>query len=175
MPITRSPSRTRSGPSMSARSTTPHRKAGQIEVAGLIKAGQLGGLAPEQRAVDGRARGGDRADQHPGLAGVELADGEVVQEADRPGAGADQIVDAHRNEVLTQTLEQPRLPGEQQLGPDPVGTRQQHRLAHRRQRDPAGESGHPAGDEPRDVGGVRTGRIEIDAGVAVRDLVAAHA
>ena len=142
-------------------------EAREVEVAGRVEAGHLGGLPAGQAATDGLAGRGDRADDHARLVRVEAPDRQVVEEDQRPRPGAGEVVDAHGHQVLAQPLEPAELAGQQELGAHPVGAGDQHRLAHAgRQRVRRGEAGlarHQGGQRV----GVAARRLEIDPRVAV--------
>ena len=74
-------------------------EADEVELAGLHGAGVLGHLAADQRAAGLAAALGDARDELLDVVGVELADGDVVEEEQRLGALADEVVDAHGDEV----------------------------------------------------------------------------
>ena len=59
---------------------------------------------------------------------LEPAGGEIVEEEQRLGALADQVVDAHRDEVDADGVEPPGLDGELELGADPVGRGDEDRV-----------------------------------------------
>ena len=102
---------------------------GQVVLAVGVEAGQLGGLAADQRAAGLLAAVGDAGDHPLGDADVELAGGEVVEEEQRLGAGHGHVVDAHRDQVDADRVVAPGQERELQLGADAVGARHQQRLA----------------------------------------------
>ena len=81
----------------------------------------LGGLASDQRAPGDPAPRGD-AFHDPGHPfGHDVTDGEVVEEEQRLGAGTDDVVGAHRDEVDADRVEPTRRPRDLQLRADAVG------------------------------------------------------
>ena len=117
-PSSRSPARTRDGAQLVPPLDHPHGESGHVEVVLGHRPGVLGGLAPDQRAPRPHAAGRDRRDQLGEPLGVEPADGHVVEEEERLGPGADEVVDAHRDEV------------------DPDGVVATHCLGHQRASSP---------------------------------------
>ena len=75
------------------------READQVELARLHGAGVLGHLAADQRAAGLAAALGHALDELLDVVGVELADRDVVEEEQRLGALADEVVDAHGDQV----------------------------------------------------------------------------
>ena len=63
------------------------------------------------------------------VVGVDLAGGDVVEEEERLGAHADQVVDAHGDQVDADRVVATGRPGHHQLRADPVGRGHQHRAA----------------------------------------------
>ena len=85
---------------------------------------------------------------------VEPAGGEVVEEEQRLGALADQVVDAHGDEVDADGVEPPGLDREPELGADAVGRGDQDRVGVARgpeveERAEAAEPGHHPGPRRR--------------------------
>jgi hypothetical protein len=108
-----------------------------------VDAGQLGGLAADQRAVGLAADLGRALDQLHDLLEVEPVRGHVVQEEERLRPGREHVVDAVRGQVAARVLEAPGPPREHELGADPVGgCRQQPPLV---QRVKAGKGPEPLG------------------------------
>ena len=83
------------------------READEVELAGLHGAGVLGHLAADQRAAGLAAALGHALDELLDVVGVELADGDVVEEEQRLGALAHEVVDAHGDEVDADGVEAP--------------------------------------------------------------------
>ncbi len=126
--MTTSPARTRSGPSCGPLLDDTDREAGQIELVGRHDAGVLGRLPADQRAAGLAA-----ALVHPRhhgrhLVGVDLARGDVVEHEQRLGAHADQVVDAHGDQVDADRVVAAGVPGDHHLGAHPVGRSHQDRL-----------------------------------------------
>ena len=85
-------------------------EAREVELVRRHDAGVLGGLAAEQRAADLEARRVDRPRRARRRArGRATPDGEVVEEEEGLGAGADEVVDAHRDEVVPDRRADARL------------------------------------------------------------------
>ena len=124
------------------------READQVELAGLHGAGVLGHLAADQRAAGLPAALGHALDQLLDVVGVELADGDVVEEEERLGALAHQVVDAHGHEVDADRVEAAGRLGDERLGADPVGGGDEHRVAVAvpREREQAAEPADVADD-----------------------------
>jgi hypothetical protein len=96
-------------------------KTGQVEVAIRIHAGHLGGFATDQGSPCLAAPRGDALDDQGCLVDGELAGGEVVEEQQRLRPLADQIVDAHGNQIDAHGIDLPGIDGDAQLGADPIG------------------------------------------------------
>ena len=95
------------------------------------------------------------------MVGVELADGDVVEEEERLGALAHQVVDAHGDEVDPDGVEAPGGLGDQRLGADAVGGRHQHRI--RAAVAGEGEEATEAADVADDLGAERRAHERLDA------------
>ena len=138
-------------------------EAGQVELVARHDAGVLGRLAADQRAA-GLAAALVHA-RHDGghLVGVDLAGGDVVEHEERLGAHADQVVDAHGDQVDADRARSDRCRG-----------RRPSWCPRRRSRPPgpgAGEAGHVERElatEPADAR--HQGAQALDGGVAGRDV-----
>ena len=104
-------------------------EAGQIVFAVRIHARHFGGLAADQRAAGQFAALGDALDHRGRGVDIELAAGEVIEEEQRLGALHQNVIDAHRHQVLADGVVAVQLEGELELGADAVGAGNQHRLA----------------------------------------------
>ena len=93
----------------------------------------------------------------------------------------DDVVDAHRHQILADAVEQSGLDGDLELGADAVGGRHQHRILEARrleieQAAEAAQIGVGAGP-PRGAGGGRDARdqclarVDIHAGVFISEAV----
>ncbi len=183
-PITASPATTRA-PSIDAVALDDaEREAREVDVVGAVHVGQLGGLAAEQRAAGLAAAVRDALDDVGDALGVEPADGDVVEEQHRIGAGGDHVVDAHRHEIDARVAQPPGLALQHQLRADAVGARDEHRIAIAARRDEAGEAAEVAEHARRARRGDRVahavddgiGRVQRDTGLGVgQRLGAAHA
>ncbi len=153
------------------------RKAGQVEIALRIHARHLGGLTPDQRAARLAAALGDALDDPGGLVDRQFAGREIIEEHQRLGALAHEIVDAHGDEIDAHRVEAPGVDRDPQLGADAVGGGDQDRIAVAR-RLQIEEPAEPAEtrDHPGPVG--RLGRrldpldervpgIDVDTGILV--------
>ena len=102
-------------------------EAGQVEVVGRHEAGVLRRLPADEGAA-GLAAALVDAGHHGGhLIGVDLAGGQVVEHEERLGAEADQVVDAHGDQVDAHGVVAAGGLGHHQLGPHAVGGGHQHR------------------------------------------------
>ena len=90
----------------------------------------LRGLAAEQRAAHLEARRVDPGHEGRDALGVDDADGDVVEEEERLGAGADEVVDAHRDEVVADRREVAGRARHLELRPDAVGRGHEHGSRH---------------------------------------------
>ena len=99
------------------------READEVELARLHGARVLGHLAADQRAAGLPAAVGDALDELLDVVGVELADRDVVEEEERLGALAHDVVDAHGHEVDADRVEAPGGLRDEGLRADPVGGR----------------------------------------------------
>jgi hypothetical protein len=166
----------------SRRARRPDPEPGEVELVGGEQPRVLGGLAPDQGAAGLHAALGDAAHEGGDPVGVELADGDVVVEEQRLGAGDDEVVDDHRDEVDPDRVEHPEPAGEVDLGADPVGAADEHRLAvageveREQPPEPADPAEHLGATGPRDNVGEQlhaaVGGVEVDPGVGVGDLEA---
>ena len=86
-------------------------EADEVELARVHGAGVLGHLAADERAAGLAAALGHALDELLDVVGVELADRDVVEEEQRLGALADEVVDAHGDEVDADGVEAARRPG----------------------------------------------------------------
>ena len=84
-----------------------HREPDQVELAGIHGPGVLGHLATDERAPGLPAALGNPLDQLLDVVGVEAAHGDVVEEEERLGTLADDVVDAHGDQVDADGVEPP--------------------------------------------------------------------
>ena len=103
-------------------------EAGEVVVLAVIEAGQLGGLATDERAARLPAALGDAADDARAGLDVERAGREVVEEEQRLGAGDEHVVDAHRDEVDADRVVAVRRERRLQLRADTIGAADEDRL-----------------------------------------------
>ncbi len=133
-------------PSISrSRSTTPTQQPARSNDVGSISPGCSAVSPPMMRTTRFSAAGGDAADELRGLRRVEPSDGHVVEEEERFGAAADDVVGAHRDEVDADRVVASERRRDRRLGPDPVGRRDENRLpVTRGDRDRPTEATEPA-------------------------------
>ena len=81
------------------------RSPGEVERVGVHEARVLGRLAAHERAAGLAAAGRDAADELGDRLGLEPAHRDVVEERERLGAEADDVVGAHRDEVDADRVE----------------------------------------------------------------------
>ena len=155
-------------------------EARDVVVAERVHARHLGGLAADQRAARGAAGLGDALDELGQVLGHELAGGVVVEEEERLGAAAEDVVDAVVDQVDADAAVAPGGDRDLDLGADRVGARGEHPAVRRSrlEREEAAERADPA----EDLGGVgrRDGApdqadgavalINVDAGVRVAKI-----
>ena len=89
------------------RSTTPMQQPARSNSFGLHDARVLGRLPADERGPGLAAAGRDPADELGDADRVEPADRDVVEEGERLGAGAHDVVGAHRDEVDADRVEPP--------------------------------------------------------------------
>ena len=158
------------------------REAREIEIALGIEAGHLRRLAADQRAARFPARMRDALDHDGRRFDIQLAARVIVQKEQRLRALHDDVVHAHRNQILADAAEQAGLDRDLELGADAIGRGDQNRIA-----EPRGlqveQSAEPAERRVRagPSRGFRGGRnarheflarIDIDAGVFIGQMVA---
>jgi hypothetical protein len=104
-------------------------EAHQIEFTGLHDAGVLGHLAAEEGGPDLAASFGHPGHQLGHQRGVHHAGRDVVEEEQRLGALAHQVVDTHGHQIDADGVEAPDRLGDQGLRADTVRSGHQHRLS----------------------------------------------
>jgi hypothetical protein len=154
------------------------REPGEVVLAFGVHAGHLGGLAADQRAAGELAAVRDALDDALGDVDVQLPARVVVEEEQRLGALHEDVVDAHRDQVLADRVVPAERERELELGADAVGAGDQHRLAEaladldeRAEAADAGEHlrAHRALRVRLDALDQRVARVDVDAGVSVRE------
>ena len=141
-----------------------------VELSLVHQPRMLGRLAADQRTACLAAAGRDRADQLGHPLGNDMPDRDVVEEGQRLGAAADDVVGAHRDEVDADRVVPVERPGDRGLGPDPVGRGDQQRLAIAgRDRDRAPEPAQPT-DDLGSTSRLDVGTHEIHRPLAGRDV-----
>ena len=143
---------------------------GQVELVRVHETGMLRGLATDEGASGVAAAGGDRPDQLADPLGHDLADRHVVEERERLGAAAHDIVGAHRDQVDADRVEASERRGDGGLRPDAVGRGHQQRLAVAGgDADRAPEAPQPAG-HLGPTGGLDVRAHQVDRPVAGGDV-----
>ena len=153
-----------------------HRESGKVVLAVVVHARHLRRLAAHQGAAGLAAAFGDPGDHRARLRHRELAGGEIVEEKQRLGAGNDEVIDAHRDKVDPDRVVQAGVDRDLELGPDPIGGRDQHGVGKTggsqvEQRAEAAEAPHHA----RSPGGTRQRLDRLDQCVAGRYVDAGSA
>ena len=137
-----------------------HGEAREIVLALRVHSGQLGRFAAEQRATRQAAALGDARNDAFRHVHIELGAREVVEEEQRPCAGGDHVVDAHRHQILSDAAVYARGERDLELRADAVGAAYQERvLDTARQGAEAGE----AADVLDDLGDARAPCQRFDA------------
>ena len=160
-----------------------HGKAGKVVVGRSHDAGVLGHLAAHERAARELAAVGHTLDDLCHVLGLDVTDGNVVQEEQRLGARSQNVVDAHSDQVLAHRLVTVHDLGEHELGAHAVGTANQNRVFHILKRG-GREQATEATDTADDLGavGVLNHLLNsvngaaalggIDAGILIRHMLA---
>ena len=148
---------------------------GRSNVPSVMSPGCSAVSPPTSAAPAVRQPAATRPDELGDALGHEPADRDVVEERERLGAGAHDVVGAHRDEVDADRVEAADRLGDRGLGPDAVGRGDEERLAVAgRDRDRATEPTEAADDlgPPRRVD---VGAHQVDGAVARRDVHARSA
>ena len=160
-----------------------HGKAGEVVIGRSHDARVLGHLAAHERAARKLAAVGHALDDLCHVLGLNMTDGNVVQEEQRLGARSQNVVDAHGDQVLTHRLVAVHNLGEHELGAHAVGAADQDRVFHILKRG-GREQATKATNAADDLGSVGVldhllDRVDgaaalggIDAGVLVRHMLA---
>ena len=157
------------------------REAREIEISLRVEARHFRGLAADQRAAGFDAGVGDALHYRGALGGIEPAGREIVEEEQRLGALDDDVVDAHRDEIDADRIENSALDRDSELGADPVVGRDQHGIDEARglQVEQAAETAdlgvraRPTRRAHQRLDRLDHGvsRIDIDAGIGVGERV----
>ena len=107
-----------------------HGKAGKVVVGRSHDAGVLGHLTAHERAARELTAVGHALDDLCHVPGLDVTDGNVVQEEQRLGARSQNVVDAHSDQVLAHCLVTVHDLGKHELGAHAVGTANQNRVFH---------------------------------------------
>ena len=146
----------------------------QIELVVGHDAGVLGRLAAQQRAAGAPASLGHAFHDRGHALRRDLADRQVVQEEQRLGAGAHDVVRAHRDQVDADRVQPPGQPRDLELRADAVGGGGEHASPTdaEQPREPADLVGHLGSPRARgQIGDQRDGLgggLGVDPGPAVR-------
>ena len=160
-----------------------HGKAGEVVVGRSHDARVLGHLAAHERAARELAAVGHALDDLCHVLGLNVTDGNVIQEEQRLGARSQNVIDAHGDQVLAHRLVTVHNLGEHKLGAHAVGAADQDRVFHILERG-GREQATKATDAADNLGAV--GVLDhllnsvdgaatlggIDAGVLVRHMLA---
>ena len=154
----------------------PDGEAGEVVFAFRIHRGHLGGFATNQRAARQLTSVRDAFDDIGRNRDIEFAAGKIIQKKYRLGTLHQNIVHAHRNQILAYGIVFVQMECEFELGADAIGTRYHHRvlefLRHFHQRAKAADSAqhlraHGALGEGLDVFDELIARVDIDTGFFV--------
>ena len=102
--------------------------AGEVELSLAVDAGQLGGLAADERAPCGAAHLGCAFDELGDLLEVDAVGRDVVEQQQRVGAARDHVVDAVRGEIGAAVAQRAAFARDDQLRSDRVGGRGEQTL-----------------------------------------------
>ena len=103
-------------------------EAREVIVLAVIHARHLGGFAADEGAAGDAAALGDTLDNGRAGLDVEPAGGEIVEEEQGLGALHDDVVDAHRNQVLPDGAVVAGVDGDLELGADAIVGRNEDRI-----------------------------------------------
>ena len=96
-------------------------EASQVVFAALVHVGEDRRLAADEGAVALHAGVGDAADDVFEKFGIVVGEGDVIEEEQRLGPGAEAVVDAHRHEVDADGVVDAGHDGDFELRADAVG------------------------------------------------------
>ena len=116
------------GAELGAALEDPHRESGNVEFVDPHHATVLCGLAAEQRAPRLAAPVRDAGHDLFDARGLHRSDSDIVEHEQRLGSDADEVVDAHGDEVDPDRVVAAGLAGHLELGADAVGRRDKHRI-----------------------------------------------
>ena len=155
-------------------------EARDVVVAKRVDARHLRGLAADQRAPGAAAGLGDALDELGQLLRYELAGGVVVEEEERVGAAAEDVVDAVVDEVDADAAVAPGRDRDLDLGADRIGARGEHPPVRRprlesekaaERADPAEDlAGVGGGDGAPDQADGTVALIDVDTGIRVAKI-----
>ena len=135
-------------------------EARHVEVIGRHDARVFRGLATEEGGPGDPTAFGDAGDQLFEPRRFEFADGDVVEEEERLGTDAGEVVDQHRDEVDPDRVVASDLTRDVELGADAVGRGDEHR--RRVLRRVEGEQPAEAADAAQHLGPLRAGDDVLD-------------
>jgi hypothetical protein len=99
-------------------SDDPEARPGEVERAGLHEVRMLRGLAADEPTTGMDAAHGNASDELGDRLGLDPADRDVVEERQRLGTGADDVVCAYRDEVDADAVPPPERRCDRGLRPD---------------------------------------------------------
>lgn len=146
-------------------------EAGDVVVAQRVEARHLGGLPADQRATGIAAGGGDAVHHLGEMLRREPAGRVVVEEEERVGAAAEDVVDAVVDQVGADTAMAPGGDRHLHLGAHGIGARRQHRVLPSRgvEGEEAAEGADPT-EHLRTVGGVDSPLDQGDGAISLVDV-----
>ena len=148
----------------------PTQKPARSNASSVHEPRVLRGLAADQGAAGVPAAGRDPLDETRHGVRVEPPDRDVVEEEERRGARADDVVGAHRDEIDPDRVVAVERRRDGRLRPDPVGRADEDRVAQAgRQPDRSGEAAQPA-DDLGPAGGLDGRPHELDRPLAGTDV-----
>ncbi len=172
-----SPARTRAAVDDALALDDTDAEAGEVVVIARVHPGHFRGLAADQRAARLDAALGDAGDDALGHVDGQLAGRVIVEEEQRLRALHDDVVGAHRDQVLADPVVQAGVDREAKLGADAVRARNQNGalpaslgdLDHGPEAADAGEhlGPHGAGDARLDALDEFFAGVDVDAGIPV--------
>ena len=143
----------------------------------------LGHLASHERATREFATVGHALDDLRHVLGLDMTDGNVIEEEQRLGTGCEDIVYAHGDKILTDGLVTVEQLSEHEFGAHAIGAADENRIFHILERG-CGEQAAKSADSTNDLGSI--GRLDhlldridraaalssIDASVLIRYVFA---
>ena len=119
-------------------------RAGQVERAGGVEVGHVGGFAAEQGDAAFTASAGYAGDHGHLVILGEFVRGQVIEEEERLRAGGEDVVDAVVDQIAADPAEPSRERGEHDFGANPVGRGDQDGVVPAREVEEAAEGADAA-------------------------------